>query len=219
LTKTHPDSEGDKKKKLDVNYITDFEVGCGVSENEVYFRFKPTPEFKPNIDEKGNKLALLKTKISTSNMIVIDENGYPRKYDAVEQLISDFCVKRIEMYRKRKQLKLKEWKFDLKKNINKLIFVKAINSGELALNKDEAELIDDIRALKIEPISGKYEYLLTLGVRSCTLQKIKDLEAEIEKLKTTIEEYSKLSLAELWKIDLAVVEKEWENFKQARYND
>jgi DNA topoisomerase-2 len=219
LTKTHPDSEGDKKKKLDVNYITDFEVGCGVSENEVYFRFKPTPEFKPNIDEKGNKLSLLKTKISTSNMIVIDENGYPRKYDAVEQLISDFCVKRIEVYRKRKQLKLKEWKFDLKKNINKLIFVKAINSGELALNKDEAELIDDIRALKIEPISGKYEYLLTLGVRSCTLQKIKDLEAEIEKLKTTIEDYSKLSLAELWKIDLAVVEKEWENFKQARYND
>lgn len=219
LTKTHPDSDGEKKKKLDMNYISDFEVGCGVSENEVYFRFKPANDFKPNIDEKGNKLALLKNTISTSNMIVIDENGYPRKYDTVEQLISDFCVKRIVVYRKRKELKLKEWKFELKRNTNKLIFVKAINSGELALNKDEGDLIDDIRALNIETINGKYEYLLSLGVRACTLQRITELEKEIQNLQNLITEYSSKKLADLWLEDLAVVEKEWEIFQKNRYND
>lgn len=215
-TGTHPDS--DKKKKLETKLITEYQHGnCSI--NEVSFYIKPSADFVPNIDDKRNKFAILKNKISMNNIVVLDENGFPRRYKNVEDLISDFCRMRIKMYKQRKDAILAKLKDDIFKNENKLLFVQCINDGRLYLNKIEEEVTHDMKNLEIQEWNGNYEYLLSMGVRACTSNRITKLEKEISDLKNEYERYLNLTLREIWEGELREFLEEWVKFQKDRYND
>ena len=60
------------------------------------WEIKPSKDFIPDINVAGN-FKCMQTTESLTNMYVLDENGYPRKYDSPESLLKDFCVKRLRV--------------------------------------------------------------------------------------------------------------------------
>ena len=114
--------KGSKKKKGE-KYLKEIEWIENM--NTVHVRIKPTKDFIPDIDVKNN-FKILQTSHSLKNIVVFDENNYPRRYASPEELLKDFCVVSLKYYTKRKAYWLAEYEQEKWALEQRRIFVKAV---------------------------------------------------------------------------------------------
>lgn len=210
--------EGKKWKKNDVKYIKQIKDYCGA--NFVHFMIEPTKDFIPDIDIPSN-MGMMKTKESLRNMMALDENNYPHKFNSPEEYLYIFCERRLEFYQKRKDYLLKVWNIDLKKASNRYRFVKAVGvDKKLDLHVPDDELEKVLEGWKFDRVlSGKeesYDYLLSMQMRSMTQARLQELQKEVEKIKIQIDTLSKKSSKDLWNDDLDIFEKAYQKFLTTR---
>jgi DNA topoisomerase-2 len=219
---------GSKKKKGDI-YLSDAKWKGSV--NTVLWEIKPTKDFIPDINVSGN-FKCLQTTGSLTNMYVIDENGYPRKYSRPEDLLIDFCKKRMEYYDMRKNYWLEEWEKDLAKETDRYKYVKAVvdyqtSKGAKGLNMHQTDekLEEDMLALGLRKISndkedseteGSFNYLLGMQMRSMTIKKMEEIKKEMDKLKAKVADMQNKSASDLWKEDLAIFKVAYAKFLKTR---
>ena len=149
-TGTMPIGRNKKEKKLPkltTKYIS--EVKSYNDANRVHFMIKPTKNFKPDINTKNNFKNLQKT-FSLKNMVLINENDLPQKYASAEDIIKDFCPKRLEYYEKRKNYLSDTKKVKLMKARAKFSFIEAVKDKKLNLYLEE-DVLDKV--LSEEPWS------------------------------------------------------------------
>ncbi len=207
-------TEGNKQqKKADRTFITDMKWKGTM--NTVRWEFKPSKDFIPDMYTKGNFSNMI-TRFSLTNMHVLDENGYPRRYTSPEDLILDFCTKRLAFYDKRKQYWLKQWSQDLLKAECKYKYIVAVNDGSLDMQQEENLLEENMINIELVKIDDSFDYLLSMQMRSMTPKRLAELEAEAERIRIKVEDLASKSSVDLWKIDLVDFRAAWKTFLKTR---
>jgi DNA gyrase/topoisomerase IV subunit B/DNA gyrase/topoisomerase IV subunit A len=97
----------------------------------------------------------LTTTLSLANMVAFDPQGRIKKYETVEQILSDFYYIRLEYYQKRKDYMCERLRNQLEKLSQQARFIKMIVEKKFSVsNKKKADLMDELAELKF-PKFGK----------------------------------------------------------------
>ncbi|KAK6828646.1 DNA topoisomerase II [Apiospora arundinis] len=94
----------------------------------------------------------LTKQIATSNLVAFDSRGMIRKYEKVEEILEEFYVFRLKMYKERKAHWLGVYHADYRKLKNQHRFVKEIMDGDLVVNRKKKQaVVEELRDAKYEP--------------------------------------------------------------------
>lgn len=145
----------------------------------------------------------LSTIIKTSNMVLFDENQHIKKYNAISEIINNFCDVRYEYYVKRKKNIVASKKYLIKILENKKRFLDEILSGDLMLfdkksYRPMAIIIKDLESRKYEKIDGNYDYLLHIQFGSISAERVDELSKEIENEFSQLNYILSKTEAEIW---------------------
>jgi DNA topoisomerase-2 len=144
----------------------------------------------------------LQRSIGMSNMVLLDENNRPRRYDTAEEIIEAFYRRRLPIYEQRKNYILAKLKEDIVDLNHKIRFVRAIISKEiLVLNCKKA----DIRA-HMERLGIPTELLKTTLVTNCTEDEVNDLLQDVIKKENQYNTIATITPAQMWLTDLDELE-------------
>lgn len=89
--------------------------------------------------------------MSTTNMVLFDENSRLHKFNNVEEILEYYCNKRYELYNVRKVGELNNLNNDLKWVCNKIKFITMIDKSELIiLNRPEDDIESELDDLKFD---------------------------------------------------------------------
>jgi DNA topoisomerase-2 len=153
---------------------------------------------------KDNKLTPTKLKlsniISTSNLVLFNENNNITKYHSINHILTSFCNIRLSHYDRRKDFiydkLMKEYKF-IK---NKLRFLKLVMDDTIVIHKrDEEDIKKDMKKNKI---TDDHDYLLSLPIKSFSKQKINKLMEQKDDIKSKIEYIKNKTPSDIWLDDL-----------------
>uniref|UniRef100_A0A453PBZ4 DNA topoisomerase (ATP-hydrolyzing) n=1 Tax=Aegilops tauschii subsp. strangulata TaxID=200361 RepID=A0A453PBZ4_AEGTS len=180
----------------------------------------------------------LTTTIGTTNMHLFDSHGKIKKYDTPEDVLQEFFDLRFEFYVKRKKVMLENMGNELLKYQNKVRFILAVISGKIIVNnRKRADLFQELKQQgykpfpKKKPTSGPvavgsteadedndespaeaaasdYEYLLAMSIGTLTMEKVKELIAQQDKVEADLEILRNTEPKTLWLRDLDALEKE-----------
>jgi DNA topoisomerase II len=210
--------KGSKKKKSD-KYLSD--IRWKGSANTAVWDIKPVKDFIPDMEVTGN-FKIMQNKFSLTNMHVIDENNYPRKYSSPEDLLQDFCAKRLEYYEKRKSYWTREYQKQFDKESDRYKYVQAVISGKLAMKQEDAKLEAAMLKLGLRKASDKkgkvsFDYLLAMQMRSImSANKLDEIKAEVERLKALLDNMKTKTAKELWLEDLDKFDEAYAKFLKTR---
>jgi len=154
------------------------------------------------------KLGLIDS-ISMGNMVLFDSNNKIKKYANVTEILEEYCTMRLDLYTTRKDGQLKQMRHEERVLDNKIRFIQAILNETIVLKgKDEETLEKELDRLQFMRVDGKYDYLLSIQVRSMTAKRLADLQHELEQLRKAIKTLEKITPADLWLQELKALEKE-----------
>ena len=171
-------------------------------------------EFKTmELFEKRMKLT---QTLLTSNMHLFKyENGVNviTKFKDPRDIINEFYDLRIQYYAKRRKLLLNKLKKGMKIAENKCIFIMSKIQKKLKIEKravdDIHEQMENLGILRMEEIdetNGKgYDYLLNMGIKSLSLEKVEELQKELKKKTNEYSELKAKKPVDLWEEDLSII--------------
>lgn len=188
------------------------------TENTVHFVIKASPEYAAKMESSTTleKDFKLQTGKYTSNMMLFSADGHLKYYPNVGEILSEFYNVRIQFYVKRKEHLLRNLQSDIKWAENRLRFIKAVIDGSLIIqNQPKQTIIDRLQKGGYDKkddksgstASSSYDYLLNMPLHSLTMEKITELTKEAEKLKKEHTEIQSTTVEEMYRKDLAALEK------------
>lgn len=202
-----------KWKKCEGKYFVD--VRDYSTANTVHFMVKPSKDFQPDMEVAGN-MKILQKPGSLRNMVLINEHDYPIRFDSAEDILEYFCPRRLRVYEQRKKYKLGVYTKELTKVTNKFKFVTAVIEKKIDLYQPDEKVEKSMIEIGLEKIEDKFDYLLSMQMRSMTLKKVEELKNEIGKLESDIQVLKSKSGKDLWLHDLDVFEKAYAKFLKTR---
>lgn len=185
------DLHHEKKLKSVLNYS---------SPKDVHFSIKEGDDFHADLDTLK-----LHSYLYTSNMVTFNQNNQLRKYDTIDQIISQFCEVRFDYYVKRKKYQINDLEVELRYLGNKERFVTEVIESKLDIMNVEEEVV--IKELanrgydedpKKEEGEGGYEYLLRMQVRTFTANKVKQLKNDIASTQEKLDGLRATSEQSMW---------------------
>lgn len=145
----------------------------------------------------------LHSSISTSNMVLFDENNKIIKYKTVYDIIDNFCRVRLGYYHKRKNHQISHLKRDIKFLRNKERFITEVMGKKLkVMNVDEKTVLNSMTSTGYDKQEGSFEYLLKIPVRNFTKNKIDSLKEEIENKSNQLSRIQKTTIEKMWNTEL-----------------
>jgi DNA topoisomerase-2 len=175
-----------------------------------------TPK-KVNFSIQGNsELSVtdlkLKTTITTSNMVMFCD-GVVKKFESTDHIIDEFCKVRYGYYVKRKELSLKQLRYECNVLENKRRFLKQVMNDELIIHKkEEDQIYKELEDSKYFKDDDSYRYLLSMQISSFTSTKLNELDKSIKTIKNTISDLESKTPADLWKSDLHEFKSEYQTW-------
>ena len=168
-------------------------------------------------ENKGMKLDIkslkLTSTLSTTNIVLFDENGKIKKYDTICDVIENFCKVKYEYIVKRKNNILNRLKKEIDILKNKRRFIEEIIEDKIVIyKKNEEEIIKilkDNNYIIMSDEEKEYNYLLNLNMKNFTKEKIKSLDEIIEKTIKTYEDLSSKTESQIWKEELDIFREEY----------
>jgi DNA topoisomerase-2 len=189
--------------------------------NSPRWEILPTKDFVPDIDVKTN-FGILRTRKTLTNMMLLNADGIPKKYNSAEEIIEEWCWLRWGVYTKRRAWWISQWKKDFFRQSQKFKFVSAVIKQELLLNQADDKLEENMIDLGFKKLSSEnggepsFDYLLSMQMRSMTQTKLKEIKNELNKIQEKIDDYESVGEAELWERDLKNFEDAYEKFLKTR---
>ena len=157
----------------------------------------------------------LSSYLYTSNMVLFTENHKIQKFKTINEIIDYFCVKRLQLYKERKQHQIKQIESDLKILTNKIRFLDEIITEKIEIfKKDERDIDILLTESKYDRINDTFDYLLNMNIRSFTNDKLEQFRSEHIKLSELLEKIKEISEKEMWINDLNDFLKEYKKWNK-----
>lgn len=204
--------ETKKNKKVEKKLLDARWTG---SPNTPTWEIKPTKDFTPDIDVAGN-FKILQKMNSLTNMHLLDENGYPRKFDSPEDILKVFCAKRLEYYDMRRDYWIDYWTAEYTKENSRYKFVKAVVDKKLNMHQEDQDLETSMVGLGLVKVNDNFDYLLSMQMRSMTVKRLEEIKKEIERVKAKLDELTSKTSKDIWREDLDSFLGAWEKFQKTR---
>lgn len=146
------------------------------------------------------KMFKLVGKIHLSNMYLYNEKACIQKFHTVQEILEYFYIRRLEMYKKRKEYILKDYMEQLDITNEKLNFIKLVCSEPEIVFRQTRE---SIKKNLIERGFHRLDMLLNITISQWTEEKMYDLSEQILFLEEMKAELEKQSAEDLWNQDLS----------------
>lgn len=223
---------GDKEKKIE-SEILDFKENHtdDTVAFTVYAAKEKIDEFEQSKMGLLGKFKLTST-FTTSNMNLFDASSRITKFGTPEEILDAFYVVRLEFYSKRKALLLKNLRHEQLVLSNKARFVEEVCKGDLIIsNRKRADILADLQRRGYDLIeknkksSGEeeddelideetsdaklikgYDYLLGMKIWNLTMEKVLQLQRELDEKVRAVDELDKRSITDIWLEDLRAIE-------------
>ena len=211
---------------MDDSWILDYENHS--TDDKVKFIVKVNDEvlfdntYKKN-DVIEDKFKLTSSK-SLSNIHLYNKDGVIRKYDTIYQIIDEHYYTRHSMYQKRKDYLIQHLENEIKLLDAKMMFINYVIDEKIIVYKQpKASIIETLRSFDFPfyesgtiieydetvEVKNEYNYLLNLAVYNFTLEKVQELETEIQKKNEELITLTDTTIKDMWIKELDDLEKEY----------
>ena len=153
-------------------------------------------------------------------MHLFSEKGCIKKYNTTTEIIKEWANIRINKYyeRKEKQLKLLIDEFNIVSSKIRFI-IDIINGNIIIMNIKIKDIEEELEKNDYYKVDDSYDYLLKMHISQLTLEKKENLEKEVAKLQTKINELKDMSIIKIWEIELKELLIEWNKHKETIEED
>ncbi|KAJ9480002.1 DNA topoisomerase 2 [Pseudozyma hubeiensis] len=207
------------------------------TESTVNFIVELTAKGQAEIAEKGvDTFFKLSCQISTTNMVLFDQDGKIKKYSSAEEILEEFYLLRLSYYQKRKEHLVDQLKLMYDKLSNQARFVQMIITRQLVVsNRKRADIVAELRQKDFRPFpkQGKasiaaepeddeaideedisadsdFDYLLNMAIYNLTKEKVEKLLKERDLKEEELKILIGRSPQNLWDEDLGKFLELWE---------
>ncbi len=158
--------------------------------------FKPIP---------SHKSLALRTQYGMSNMVLLDMEDKPCRYDSVADYLEVFYTKRLYYYGVRKEHILRQWAEKRETLRQKQTFLRAVIENELVIeNRNKEDIFIDMDAMHLP-----HHLLTETKLVKLTEDEIVKSDEKIETLKTDIETLENTVPERMWLQELGEFEREY----------
>ena len=207
----------DKKPKKVVKKENNF-LGYKDSNTESKVHFELTFEDGYLSSVKDiDKILHLNKKYSITNMHLYGPEGHIKRYRTVEEIINDYYVVRLKLYKARKEHQLSILEYQLKIISFKVKFILMVVNKEIEINNKKKQVIEEILDKNKFPKFGRnkddtkltYDYLLTMPIYNLSFEKIEELKKQEQDKKAEYQELEILTPENIWTRELDLLEEEY----------
>lgn len=217
-----------KKKTVLRQYLSDFSEQY----TDVSAKFILTFADKQYLDELifSNNFETefkLSCKISTSNMVLFDEQLRLKKYSDPLEILVDFCNLREKLYVSRKEYITRKLTLEHSILLSKVRFLECIMDDTFSIYKKKKETVNTILEEHNFPKFGivainldddiqdddktSYKYLTSMAISSFTEEKLEEMKKKRDNVKADLDTINSKSAQNLWEDDLSDFEKTYED--------
>ena len=183
--------------------------------NSVHIMIKPSKNFSPDINSKRNLGWLCKAN-SLNNIIALDENNIPLKFDGPEDILLKFCPHRLSFYEKRKKHILTGFETNIPILENKIRFIQNILKSKIDLLQSDDSIDSQLTERKYMQVDDSFDYLLSMQIKTMTQSRLQTLKKQLQKLNTDYQTWQNISPKHLWADDLSTLETSYNTFLKKR---
>jgi len=154
----------------------------------------------------------LNSSMATTNMVLFDASGRPKKYGSVEEIMEEFYALRVHFYDKRKEYLLSKLERDLEILENKKRFILAVIADDVKVRNVKKKLIvEDLKRKGYKMMSEFTKIKSTKIEKQNALPQQEDEEAkeeinEDDEVGVASKEYNYLLSMPLWSLTFEKVE-------------
>ncbi len=154
----------------------------------------------------------LNSSMATTNMVLFDKDGKPKKYGSVEEIMEEFYNLRLKFYGKRKEYLLSKLERDLEVLENKKRFILAVIADDVKVRNVKKKLIvEDLKRKGYKMMSEFTKIKSTKIEKQNALPQQEDEEAkeeinEDDEVGVASKEYNYLLSLPLWSLTFEKVE-------------
>ena len=158
--------------------------------------------------------------LGMNNLHLFTSKGNIKKYANVAEIIKNWSYIRIEKYQERKENQLKVMESDYLILSAKIRFIIEVIEGTIIImNKKLKDVEEQLEIKGYYKHEDSYSYLLRMPISQLTTEKKEELEFEVAKLKTEIEELKLTSIMTIWENELLLLLEEWIKHKSEILED
>ena len=198
--------------------------------NVVSIRVKFAPGILKEIIKQDKLIESLKLKsnINLTNMCLFDNDYNIKRYTSIEDILIDFMDFRRDIYEKRMAYHLRHLENYMNIALYKIKYIEYKISGELDLRGKKKSVVEqELEGLEFprlnrdvtEETKLNYEYLLSMRQDVETEEEIEKLRNKYEEAKSEFEEYSSLTIEQLWIRELEELRVEYRKMMDKRIQE
>ena len=218
----------EKTIQMENSWILDYENHS--TDESVKFIIKVDDEvlfdntYKKN-DVIEDKFKLTSTK-SLSNLHLYNKDGVIHKYDTIYQIIDEHYYTRYSMYQKRKEYDLENLIKTIKLLESKMRFIEYVIDEKIEVyKKSKISIIDSLEVYQFpfyennciidyyndtsKIITSEYNYLLNMPIHSFTLEKVNELQIDIDQKKDEYDKLFNTTIKDMWIQELDAFEEQY----------
>ena len=205
-------SDKDQKKQFIQNYYN------YSTESTVKFILELVPSKYDKMVSNGVTDILKKLKLSSNlsetNMYLFNKDGQITKFKSTNEILDYYYNIRLEYYDLRKQKMIETLLQKVTELQNRVRFIRMVKAKEIdILETTEEKLNKDLekhKFTKLKNIKDEYtfDYLVSMAIRTLTLEKANKMEEEYKKLMKELEALKLVDIKDMWREDLEEILKE-----------
>jgi DNA topoisomerase-2 len=215
----------DKAGKKIVPIIKDY---CDMSKDTnvdftITFAKGRLAELEASSDDNGcngvDKLLKLYTTNTNTNMHLFDANDKLKKYTTVTEIIDDYFVTRLELYKTRKEYMICALEKELLLLSNKARYIQENLDGTIDLRKKTKAVVTEMlngKKYDIMDDDTEFKYLTKMTMDSVTEENIQKLFGEREKKNMELSVVKSTTVNQMWSNELTLLRTEYLEYKEQR---
>ena len=178
-------------------------------------------ELEETTDEYGcngvHKLLKLTTTNSATNMHMFNKDCRLHKYESIEEIIEEFYLVRMDVYRKRKEFLIKNMNNKLVRLSNRAKYIQEMLKGTIDLRRKKSlEVTELLESKQFDKIDNDYKYLIKMPMDSVTDENVSSIMKEKEDTEIELSVLIKTPLEQMWLHELSVFQTNYNTYKKKR---
>ena len=219
----------EKTIQLEDSWILDYENHS--TDEKVNFVIKVNDEVLFDNQYKSKDIIEEKFKLTSnrnvSNLHLYTKDGTIKKYDDIYKILDEHYYVRLDLYQQRKDHQLDILENDIKFLEAKRRFIEyVIDEKVIVYKQSKTKIINSLRNFEFPfyedgiigeydetvDVKSQYNYLLNLSIYNFTLEKVEELENDIEDKKEQHQTLEEMDIKDIWRNELDTFEEKYDEW-------